>query len=790
MNERVAKLRKQSVDIEPYISTERAELITDFYQSDVPKTVSVPVCRALAFKYFLEHKSICINEGELIVGERGPAPKATPTYPEQCCHSLEDLRILSSRHKTPFVVSDEVKRIYEHKIIPFWSGKSMRDKVFAAMNEKWHKAFKAGMFTEFMEQRSPGHAILDDKIYYRGMLDFKNDIIESREKLDHVNDPQADKKKQQLLAMEICADAIITFAHRHAEKLRQLAKKETNSARRAELEHIAEICMHVPAHPPRTFHEALQSYWFVHLGVITELNLWDSFNPGRLDQHLYPFYKRELEKGQLTVKQAKELLECFWVKFNNHPAPPKVGVTEEQSSTYVDFALINVGGVKPTDGSDAVNEMSYLLLDVLEEMRLTQPSVCIQLSKKNPNRFLKRACEVIRTGFGQPSVFNTDVIIQEMLHGGRNMIDARAGGPSGCVTISAFGKESCILTGYLNWPKIFELVCYNSFDPRTGLQIGPKTGDPQKFTSFDEFMEAYRKQLKYFVDMKVQGNNIIERLYADYMPSPFMSVMIDDCIARGLDYHDGGPRYNPTYIQGVGIGTVTDSMTSVKSHVFERKDITMAQLLEAMKVNFEGHESLRQMLMNHTPTYGNDDDYADNIAKELFNIYYDALNGRPNTKGGCYRVNLLPTTSHIYFGSVVGALPNARNAEMPVSEGISPSQGADVKGPTAVLKSAAKLDHARTGGTLLNMKLNPKLIEGDNIINLVHLIRGYFKLDGHHIQFNVIDAKTLRDAQEHPERHRNLIVRVAGYSDYFVGLEKDLQDEIISRTEQASYDTA
>jgi len=786
MNERVAKLRKQSVETRPYISTERAELLTEFYKSDTALRESAAVTRALSFKHIMENKRICINDGELIVGERGPAPRATPTYPELCCHSLEDLRILNSRERTLFVVTEEVRKVYSEKIIPFWTGKTMREKLFGAMDQKWHQAFKAGIFTEFMEQRAPGHAILDDKIYHKGMLDFKRNIEENRKKLDYLNDHRAYEKDQEYQAMSICADAVITFAQRYAAKAKELAQQESDQVRRSELEKIAEVCMHVPANAPRNFWEALQAYWFVHLSVITELNTWDSFNPGRLDQHLLPFYKQGLKDGSMTEEQAKELLQCFWVKFNNQPAPPKVGITEEQSGTYTDFALINMGGIRPTDGGDAVNDVSYMMLDVVEEMHLTQPSSCIQISKKNPERFLKRACEVIRAGFGQPSVFNTDVIIKEMLQDGKNMTDARSGGPSGCVTVSSFGKESCTLTGYINWPKIFELACNDGVDPNSGEQVGPQTGDVREFTSYQKLMDAYKEQLRYFIDLKIKANNVIERLYANYMPAPFMSIVMDDCIARGIDYHNGGARYNPTYIQGVGIGTVTDALAAVKCHVFEKQDITMDELLRAMKHNFDGYEQLRQKLLYQTPKYGNDDEYADSIAEEIFNAYYDLLNGRPNTKGGKYRVNLLPTTVHIYFGSVTGALPNGRKAGETVSEGISPTQGCDIKGPTAVVKSAARIDHVRTGGTLLNMKFNPHMLDGDGIDKLGHLIRSYFKLDGHHIQFNVIDADTLRKAQENPEKHRDLIVRVAGYSDYFVDVGRDLQNEIIARTEQQS----
>jgi len=786
MGERVARLRKESLDAKPTISTERAELVTEFYQQNT-RLMSAPMQRALAFQYLMEHKTITIGPGELIVGEKGPAPKATPTYPELCCHSLQDLDILDSREKIPFAVSPQARQVYQDKIIPFWKNKSMRDLLFQEMTKEWQAAYEAGIFTEFMEQRAPGHTVLDDKIYRKGMLDFKEDIQRSLQKLDYIGDPQAYAKEQELQAMSVCADALIRFAQRHAEKARELAQQETDPQRRAELEHIAEVCSRVPAHAPRDFWEALQYYWFVHLGVTTELNTWDAFCPGHLDRHLYPFYKKGLEDGTLTRDQAQELAQCFWIKFNNQPAPPKVGVTAAESGTYTDFAQINLGGVNE-DGSDGVNEVTYLLLDVIEEMRLLQPSSSVQVSKKNPDRFVKRAGKIIRTGFGQPSVFNTDLIVQELVRMGKSVADARNGGSSGCVEVGAFGKENYNLTGYFNMPKILELTLHNGVDPRTSRQIGPATGDPTEFESFEEFFAAYEKQLRHFIEIKVRGNNVIERLYATYMPSPFLSLLIDDCIATGRDYHDGGARYNTSYIQGVGLGTITDAMTVIKYHVFDKKMLTMNELLAVLDVNFEGHERVRQMLLNKTPRYGNDDDYADRVMVDLFNAYFNAIDGRPNTKGGAYHINLLPTTVHVYFGSVIGATPDGRRAGLPLSEGISPVQGADRHGPTAVIKSVAKMDHARTGGTLLNQKFTPQLLKDDEGLDkLVQLIRSYFKLDGHHIQFNVVDAATLRAAQKNPENYRDLIVRVAGYSDYFCDLSLALQDEIIARTEHQSF---
>jgi pyruvate formate-lyase/glycerol dehydratase family glycyl radical enzyme len=784
--DRVTRLRQQSLEAIPTISTERAVLMTEFYQQELGM-VSTPVRRALSFQYLMANKAITIGEGELIVGEKGPAPKATPTYPELCCHTLQDFDILDSREKIPFAVDKEARSAQTNIVIPFWEGKSMRDLILSEMTPEWHEAYEAGIFTEFMEQRSPGHTVLDDKIYRKGMLDFIDDIDAALAALDFLNDTDAYDKQEQLKAMRITAQALITFGQRHAAEARRLALETDGSQRKAELEKIAEICEHVPAHKPRTFREALQYYWFVHLGVTTELNPWDAFNPGRLDQHLYLFYKQEVDAGTLTCDQAKELLHCFWIKFNNQPAPPKVGVTAAESGTYTDFAQINTGGVK-SDGSDAVNEVTYLLLDVIEEMRLLQPSSSVQLSKKNPDRFMKRAARIIRTGFGQPSIFNTDVIVQEMIRQGKSVEDARNGGTSGCVETGAFGKENYCLTGYFNLPKVLEITLHNGTDPRTGRQLGVRTGDPSTLRSFSGLFRAFVIQLNHFINIKIRGNHIIERLYATYLPVPFLSLLIDDCIANGKDYHAGGARYNTNYVQGVGLGSITDSLSAVKYHVFDQQNLTMPELLDALKADFRGHQPVRMLLLNRTPRYGNDDDYADDIMRQVFEAYFAAIDGRSNTKGGTYRINLLPTTVHVYFGSVIGAMPDGRYAGKPLSEGISPVQGADRKGPTAVLKSAAKMDHTRTGGTLLNQKFTPQLLKDETGLDkMVQLVRTYFKLDGHHIQFNVVDAETLRQAQANPEEYRDLIVRVAGYSDYFCDLSEALQEEIIARTEHESF---
>jgi trans-4-hydroxy-L-proline dehydratase len=797
MTGRTAKLRQQSLDTPPSISPERALLLTEFYQANAG-LYSVPVMRAKSFLHLCRRKTIYIGEGELIVGERGPAPKAVPTFPELTCHSAEDLKILNSRPKTWYRVDDECIKIYEEKIIPYWRGRSLRDRIFAELPQDWQDAYAAGIFTEFMEQRAPGHTVLDDKIYSKGMLDFKRDIAGAVSRLDFLNDPLALDKREALKSFDIACDAVIVFAERHASLARELAARENNPQRKAELLKIAGVCSHIPANAPGNFYEALQYYWFCHQAVITELNGWDSFNPGHLDQHLLPFYERGLADGSLTKESARELLECFFIKFNNHPAPPKVGVTAAESGTYTDFANINIGGLL-RDGADGSNEVSHLLLDIVDEMHLLQPSTNIQLSRKSPDHFLKHALRVIGKGYGFPSIFNADAVVQEQLRQGKSLEDARAGGCSGCVEVGAFGKEAYILTGYFNMPKCLELALHNGLDPITGKQVGPRTGEPDTFKTFEDVFTAYRAQFKHFLEIKLRGNQLIERIYATQMPAPFLSVMTDDCVARGRDYNAGGARYNNTYIQFVGLGTLADSFSAMKQFCFSsvaakeaaNGQMHLSELVTNLAADFNGQEVLRQRLLHKTRKYGNDDDYADDLMVRIFNTCFEELDGRPDTKGGRYRIEMLPTTCHVYFGSVTGATADGRRAGQPLSEGISPVQGADRHGPTAVIRSASKMDHLKAGGTLLNMKFTPSLVSAeDGLDKWSHLVRSYFKMDGHHVQFNVIRADTLRQAQQHPEQHRDLIVRVAGYSDYFCDLSTALQEEIIARTEHETFHNA
>ncbi|MGE5355760.1 MAG: trans-4-hydroxy-L-proline dehydratase [Deltaproteobacteria bacterium] len=786
MNERIRKLRKQSFEAVPSISIERALHQTEFYQENNGK-YSVPVMRALSFLDHCSKKTIYIGDDELIVGERGPIPKAVPTFPELTCHSTEDFDVLNKREQQPYLVSKKDIRTYEKKVIPYWKGRTMRERIFNHVPENWIKAYEAGLFTEFMEQRAPGHTALDGKIYTKGMLDFKEDIETHLNSLDYMNDPDAVDKAEELKAMAISCDAIILLAERHAAKAEELAKSEKNELRKKELLTIASNCRHIPSYAPSNFWEAIQMYWFVHLGIITELNGWDAMNPGHFDQHLNPFYEMGIKDGTLSRESAKELISCMFIKVNNQPAPPKVGITAKESGTYNDFTNINIGGIK-SDGSDGVSEVSYLMLEAIEELHLLQPGNSVHISSKTPDDFLQAACRLIRQGHGYPSVFNPDIYVREMTGMGKTLTDAREGGCSGCIEVGAFGKEAFILTGYLNVPKILEITLYNGTDPLTGNLAGIETGDPVDFLNFEELYNAFSKQLNYIVDLKIKVSNYIDKMFAKYAPAPFLSVVIDDCIEKGRDYYNSGPRYNTNYIQCTGLATVTDSLSVLKKHVFEDKKFRMKQILEAISMNFSDNEYMRQYILNRTPFFGNDDDYADSIALRVYEDLIKAIDGKPNVKGETYHVNMLSTTCHIYFGKVLGATPNGRLAGKSISDGTSPSHGCDINGPVAVMKSLARLDQTKSGGTLLNLRFLPQLLKREqDIEKLGKLIRTYFNLGGHHVQFNIVDTATLLAAQQNPQEYRDLLVRMAGYSDYFNDMNADLQQEIIDRTEYENF---
>jgi len=781
LSSRVQRLLDDYHAARPEVFAERAVLVTGAYTQTEGQPITIR--RAKMMRHILDGTTVLIRDGELIVGCKTPAILGSPLYPEVACDWVEEeLDSIALREEAPFSISDKTKETLRAEVFDYWRDKQVYNRIMEVLPLETKQALDEGLLFHYYLNRTIGHITVDyERVLKKGFLGLKAEVADGLKKIDY-EDRGCLKKIYLLQAMSLCCDVAIHFAERYAEEAERLATAENDLVRRVELEQIAEICRWVPAHPARTFHEALQSFWFIHLILNLETNSY-AIGPGRFDQYVYPYYRADIDAGRLTREQAGELLACLWIKFNELTVV-KEGGTAKASTTYNDFQNLNLGG-QTVEGQDATNELSYLCLDVTGRLGLPQPQISVLISEKTPDRFLMKACEVIRLGFGMPAVFNDDEKVQALLHKGKTLEDARAGGINGCVELVVQGKDNMASSGYLNMPKCLELALNDGVDLLTGTQLGPQTGDPSNFTSFDQLMEAFHQQLVHATEVKTVYDGIARRAYAEFCPVPFTSLLISDCLEKGQEYHDGGARYNLPMICGVGTGTMADSLAAIKKLVYDDEKVSLEELVAALQANFADYERLRQMLLNRAPKWGNGDDYVDTLAHDVVEMFCDELEKHRNTEGAPYVANMIPTTTHIWFGSLTGATPDGRLAETPLSEGISPVQGMDRNGPTAVVRSMARLDHARCCGTLLNMKFHPSALSGEEgLCKFAHLIRTYFKLGGHHIQFNVISAETLQAAQEHPEEYRNLIVRVAGYSDYFVRLSRDLQDEIISRTEQ------
>ena len=778
---RVKKLLDSFHAARPEVFAERAVLATEAYA----QTEGLPIAirRAKMMQHILNGITVLIRDSELIVGCKTPAILGSPLYPEVACDWVEEeLDTIALRDESPFYVSDEVKETLFAKVFDYWRGKQVYNRIMEAIPPETKQAHNEALVFHYFLNRTIGHITVDyERVLRKGFRGLKKEVEDEFEKINY--EERGSLKNLHLLqAMSISCDAAIRFAERYAEKAERLAEIENEPVRRAELEQIAEICRRTPAYPARNFQEALQSFWFVHLILNLETNSY-AIGPGRFDQYMYPYYQADIEAGRITQEQAREMLACLWIKFNELTVV-KEGGTAKASTTYNDFQNLNLGG-QTIEGQSAVNELSHLCLDVTGQLELPQPQISVLISEKTSDRFLMKACEVVRLGFGMPAIYNDDEKIQAMLHKGKTLKDARLGGINGCVELVVQGKDNMASCGYLSMPKCLELALNDGINSLTGTQLGTKTGDPRNFTSFDQFMDAFRKQLAYAIKAKAIYDGIVRQIYAEFCPVPFTSLLISDCLKKGRDYHDGGARYNLPLICGVGTGTTADSLAAVKKLVYDDKDVSLEELASALRANFTGYERLRQALLNRVPKWGNGDSYVDTIAHDVVDMFCDELEKHHNAEGVPYAANMIPTSTHIWFGSLTGATADGRLAETPLSEGISPVQGMDRNGPTAVVRSMSRLDHVRCCGTLLNMKFHPSALSGKGgLRKFAHLIRTYFSLGGHHMQFNVISEETLRAAQEHPEEYGNLLVRVAGYSAYFVRLNRDLQDEIISRTAQ------
>lgn len=783
MTDRVRRLRKQIVLSKPTVCSERARLITESYR----KTEADPMLmrRAKAIDAILSGMTIRIYDDELIVGNQAGARRSSPVSPEMGIGWLSEEidTTLETRPQDKMVVSDKVKRELKD-IFGYWKGRTIREAVYNILPEEVARARQAKLFTlDTHEEGGLGHIIPDyPMILQEGFEGIKDRIRKHLDTLDSIH-PEDFQREVFYRAETIVADAAIKFGKRFADEAERLAHIEKKPERRSELLKIAEICRRVPAHPPRNFHEALQAVWFVHVILHIETN-GTAISPGRMDQFFYPFYSRDIDSGILNPEAAQELLDCLWLKFN------EIIKLRSRDATYVHAGFptvqnVTIGGVL-SDGSDGTNELSYRMLISHAHIRLPHPQFSMRVHDKTPEPLLQKAAEVLALGGGMPQMIGDEILIESLVRRGISIHVARDYAPIGCVELGVIGLWGRGNGGYFNIPKVVELVFNNGVNPENGKQIGAKTGDPLQFDTFEDVISAFKEQMHYCTRLLAIENNIIDQIHAERMPHLFYSMVVPDCIEKGKDATAGGARYNWTGPIGVGIANAGDALTAVKKVIFEGREATMGQLLEALKANFEGYGDLHQKLLS-APKYGADDENADQMVKDVVDTYLDSLLTYPTPRGGNQGPSALFSLSvSLPFGWVTGALPDGRKAGVPLADGISPIHGHDYKGPTAVLKSASKIDHVRTSGTILNLKFHPSVLAGPaQISKFVDLASTYLvDLKGSQMQCNFVSAETLRHAQIHPEDYPDLIVRVTGYSARFTELCKEIQDDIIDRTEQ------
>ncbi|MCX6089117.1 MAG: glycyl radical protein [Candidatus Atribacteria bacterium] len=779
--ERWVKLKARLLAAKPELESERARIITQSYK----ETEGEPyvIRRAKALRALLEQMTVLIGEDELIVANRSKKPRAVPVFPEMSYDWIEkELDSFETRPVDPFITPESVKHELR-EIFPYWKGKTVYDKIVSQFTPfHWHLLGSNVLWIDNNMYNGMGHILPDfPKIIKQGFKGIRDEILNKLEYL-LINEPKNRAKIDFYNAALIVIEAAVSFSKRYSKEARRLVSITSDEVRKDELELIAQICEWVPENPARTFHEACQSYWIAHSICFIESDGM-SISPGRFDQYMYPFYEKDIREGKLSKKRAIELLECLWIKFSELVEM----FQEEWAYTASGFPMgqnLILGGQTP-DGSDATNELSYLCLEVTERLSLPQPNVSVRLHRWSPKEFVFRACETSRHGNGMPEFFNDEIIIPGLMNRGIPLQDARDYAVVGCVEIGIPGRtEANSNPAYVNLAKILELATNNGVCRLTGEKVGIDTGDPRHFETFEEVTEAYCKQQEYFVRQLIPLCNLMERVHTEFVPTPFLSTMISDCIEKGLDVLDGGARFNFTSPQGVGIANVADSLSAIKKMVFEDQKVSMDCLLQALDENFLGHEDLQYMLKN-CPKYGNDEDYVDQIARNVGRWYCLEIEKYRNPRGGIFQPGLYPVSVNVPLGKTVGATPDGRKAKIPLADGVSPSHESEKRGPTAVFKSVAKLDHILvTNGTLLNMKFHPRALDGRNgLLKFAALINTYFGLGGLHVQFNVISAETLREAQIHPELYRSLVVRVAGYSAFFTELYRELQEDIISRTE-------
>ncbi len=825
---RITKLISDLYKEMPEIEADRAVLLTESYKQTEKEHIYLR--RAKAFAHILDNIPITIRPGELVVGSATKKPRGCQVFPEFSYEWLEaEFDTISTRKADPFYISEETKAAL-NTVYPYWKGKTTSELAESLMAPEARAGIAHNLFTPGNYfYNGIGHVTVDYgkvlKIGYKGILE---EAKEALQKCD-ISDPDYASRTAFLHSVIISCEAVIRYANRYAVLALDMAKSEMDETRKAELLKIAENCAHVPENGASTFYEACQSFWFIQMLLQTESS-GHSISPGRFDQYMYPYFKKDNENGTLTYEFAQELIDCIWVKLNDLNKA-RDAASSEGFAGYSLFQNLIAGGQTP-DGRDATNDLSYMTIQATMHVLLPQPSFSVRVWNKTPHEFMCKAAELTRTGVGLPAYYNDEVIIPALLNRGLTMEDARDYCIIGCVEPQRWGKtDGWHDAAFFNMCRIMELTFSDGMDK--GEQVGTKAGDITKMTSFDEVFAAYQKQMNYCIKLLVNAINAIDAAHAARCPLPYLSCMVEDCIGRGKSMQEGGAVYNFTGPQGFGIANMADGMYAIKKLVFEDKTATLAEFKEAMTNNFgegiskENAEEITtqivKALMKNGKTvseaqiadiyknvtsaaentayhalkekidaldkFGNDIDEVDALARKVAYTYTRPLETFKNPRGGQFQAGLYPVSANVPLGAQTGATPDGRLAFTPVADGVSPCAGRDVHGPTASANSVAKLDHGiASNGTLFNMKFHPSALKGQKgIENFVSLIRGYFDQKGSHMQFNVVSRETLRDAQKHPENYKSLVVRVAGYSALFTTLSRSLQDDIINRTEQAGF---
>ncbi|MBI2957309.1 MAG: glycyl radical protein [Chloroflexi bacterium] len=784
---RVKKRRDEYLNATSHICAERAHLATQAWKETEGEPLMLR--RAKIFKKIMEGLSVAILEDELIVGRQTKYVRGTGPSIEYRPDDVADVfkaDKLTTSGVNPAAVSEAEKQSLIADAA-YWKSRSVSDlaaraerDVFGDQIERLRKA----RLVMANEHKPTSSRFVDyGRVINEGLVGIIARAKDRIRKITYSDEKDLDRF-YFLQAVIISCEALITFAGRYAAAAEDLAKKESDTRRKEELEEIAEICRKVPAYPASSFREALQSFWFVQISIQLESS-GDGMTAGRMDQYLYPYYKHDNENGLLTIQQAAELLGCLWVKFTEIEHL-KGAVVRDQSMSSA-FQDVTLGGVT-MDGKDASNELTYLLLEVARQLKTPQPPLYVRCHKGTPEELWMKAAEVNRDrGDGVPAFLNDEAVQLTLLGYGIPLPAARDWIAMGCVLpmINHACHSGSFVT--ISTPKVLELALNNGVDPRTGERLGLETGDATEFRSYEELYDAFKKQFEHFLVLLLQRDRMFKEIRRRNYALPFTSALLDDCVERGLSFWEGGVRY-PQLALGVsdrGDQNVADSLVAVKKLVFEDRAITMSELLEALRVNFEGKEKIRQMLLA-APKYGNDNDYADEVFDDLSLWLQRRIHQEKELTGFPVRIGRGGATQHYAIGKMVGALPDGRKACEPLADGsLSPMRGADLKGPTAVINSASRVNHTESNtSTLFNIKINPaNLGSRENLRKLISLIKTYFERGGYHIQFNLIGRDTLLEAKKHPENYRDLVVRVAGYSAFFVELVPEVQDEIIARTE-------